>query len=423
MWIKGGRILDAASRTDVFGDIHIEGEKIAGIYPGGTNNAADEIIDAKGLWVIPGLIDMHVHLRDPGYEHKEDLMTGSLAAATGGVSTVLCMANTHPVNDNPSVTNYIVEKAKTIGLVRILPAGAVTMGLAGKKLVDIAAMKRSGIAAVSDDGMPIQDTSVLERALQEAFHCGLPLISHCQDKSLSGHGVMNESALSRELGLEGIPKAAEDAMVKRDVDVAEKIGKPIHITHIATMRSLGIISEAKDRGVGVSCDVTPHHLLLTQESVRGHGTNAKMYPPLRDEADRMALIEGLRTSVIDCIASDHAPHTRQEKALDFKDAPFGMLGLQTLLPAILKIHVDYQIDLLNLLACVTIKPARILGIEGGMLKPGERSDITIVDPNQAWTFNENHIVSKSTNSAFIGTTFPGKVVCSITRGRVIYSAI
>ncbi|HOO38093.1 MAG TPA: dihydroorotase [Deltaproteobacteria bacterium] len=421
MWIKGGTIFDPENNLQETGDVHIQDGLIAGVYPGGSSPQNGDIIDASGLWVLPGLIDMHVHLRDPGFEYKEDLASGSRAAAAGGVTTLACMANTDPVNDNPSVTNYIIEKAKQVSVVRILPVGAVTKGLKGKELAEMGLMKASGIVAVSDDGQPIEDASILRRALEYAATYKLPLISHCQDRNLSASGVMNEGALSSQLGLPGISAASEDVMVSRDIIVSKCTGIPIHITHISTKGSVQLIKQAKEQGVKVTCDVTPHHLLLTEEAVRTYDTNAKMYPPLRGEEDRLALIEALRDSIIDCIATDHAPHARDEKDLDFDLAPFGMIGLQTLLPAIMKVHLDYGIEFIRLLACVTGYPSRILGIEGGSLSVGSRADITLFDPRPTWTFTQEDVVSKSKNSPFIGQEFVGRVVRTIVKGKTVFS--
>lgn len=420
MWIKGGRILDPATNIDALGDVYVEGEKITGIYPGGRSTEDEDIIDAAGLLVIPGLIDMHAHLRDPGFEYKEDIYTGSLAAAAGGITTVIAMANTEPVNDSPAVTEYIMGKAKDVGLVRILPVGAATKGQRGKELAEMGLMKAEGIVGISDDGAPIEDAFMLRKVLEYAATFGLRVISHPEDKSLSGSGVMNEGALSTRLGLLGIPKAAEEVMVARDVIVSEFTRIPIHITHISTKESMDIVKRAKGKGLPISCDVTPHHLLLTEQKVSSYDTNAKMYPPLREEIDRAFLIKGIKESIIDVIATDHAPHARDEKDLDFDLAPFGVIGLQTLLPAIIKLHLENDIDLMKILSCVTINPARILGIEGGTISPGSRADITIVDPNAVWTFTEDMIKSKSKNSPFIGMTFKGKVIYTIINGRIVY---
>ncbi|MBN2298768.1 MAG: dihydroorotase [Deltaproteobacteria bacterium] len=421
MWIKGGLIVDPASNIQEKADLYIKDGIIAGIYPGGSQKSDEMVIDASGLWVLPGLIDMHVHLRDPGYEYKEDISSGSLAAAAGGVTTLACMANTDPVNDNPSVTNYILDKARQVSKVRILPVGAVTKGLKGKELAEMGLMKKAGIVAVSDDGNPIEDSSLLRMALEYASTFGLTVMSHCQDRNMCASGVMNEGALSSLLGLPGIPPISEDIMVARDVLVSQYTGIPIHITHISTQGSVRIIELAKHRGVKVTCDVTPHHLLLTEDRVRTYDTNAKMYPPLRNEADRLSLIAALKGSLIDCIATDHAPHARDEKDLDFDIAPFGMIGLQTLLPSIMKIHLDYGIDFIRLLACVTAHPARIFGIDGGEIKEGSRADITLFDPEAKWIFTEQDVKSKSKNSPFFGQEFTGRVVQTIVQGKTVYS--
>lgn len=420
MWIKGGKIFDTAGGTVQTGDIQVTDGIISGVYPGGDKGRDGETIDAQGLWVLPGLIDMHVHLRDPGYEYKEDIASGSHAAAAGGVTTVVCMPNTDPVNDNPSVTRYIIEKAKAEAVIRILPAGALTKDLKGVELAEMGLMKAAGIVAVTDDGKTVENASMMRRAMEYAATFGLPVITHCQDKALSADGVMNESALSSRLGLAGIPNASEDIIISRDVLIAGYTGLPVHITHISTKKGLDIIRQAKRDGVKVTCDVTPHHLLLTEDRVKGYDTNAKMYPPLRREEDREALIEGLKDGTIDCIATDHAPHARDEKDLDFDLAPFGILGLQTLLPAVMKLHKEYGIDFMGLLERVTIKPARILGIDGGALTAGARADIVLFDPEARWTFTEESILSKSKNSPFIGLELQGRVVETIARGCSVY---
>jgi dihydroorotase len=420
MWIKGGTIFDPVSGTAQAGDIQVRDGLIEGVYPGGKKGG--EAIDAKGLWVLPGLIDMHVHLRDPGYEYKEDIISGSRAAAAGGVTTVVCMPNTDPVNDNPSVTRYIVQKASEQALVRVLPVGALTRELGGVELAEMGLMKEAGIVAVSDDGKSVESAAMMRRAMEYAATFGLPVISHCQDRSLSGEGVMNEGALSSRLGLGGIPSACEDIIVSRDVLLAGYTGIPIHITHLSTKTSLEIVKHARQAGTRVSCDVTPHHLLFTEEKARGYNTNAKMYPPLRTEEDRRALIKGLKSGLIDCIATDHAPHVQDEKDLDFDLAPFGIIGLQTLLPALMVLHREHRLDFMELLKRVTVNPARILGIEGGTLSPGARGDITLFDPGKEWVFDEDAVLSKSKNSPFLGARFTGRVVRTIVGGRTVYQA-
>jgi dihydroorotase len=423
MWIKGGRIIDPANNRDELSDILIQDGIIQKVLPaGGPVPPGVEVLDATGLWVLPGLIDMHAHLRDPGYEYKEDIASGSLAAAAGGITTVVCMANTEPVNDNASVTQYIIQKALRVGLVRVLPVGAMTKGLHGKELSEMGLMKEAGIVGVSDDGRPVENAAIMRSAMEYAATFSLPVISHCEDNNLAGTGVMNESALASELGLAGITPLAEEIMVSRDVLMSQYTGVPVHITHISTKGSLEIIREAKQHGAKVTCDVTPHHLLLTEEGVQTYDANYKMNPPLRSEANRHALIEGLRMNLIDCIATDHAPHAKDEKDLDFDLAPFGIIGFQTLLPSLMKLHLDFDIDFSQILACVTKNPAKILGIDGGKLSPGTRADITIFDPEATWTLTEEMILSKSRNTPFLGWSFTGKVVRTIAEGKTVYSA-
>jgi dihydroorotase len=421
MVIKGGRIIDPANNRDDLADITVRNGRIQEILPPGTAlPSGEEVIDAKGHWVLPGLIDMHAHLREPGYEYKEDITSGSMAAAAGGITTVVCMANTEPVNDNAAVTQYIIRKASSVGLVRVLPVGAITRGLKGKELSEMGLMKQAGIVAVSDDGRPVESAAVMLRALEYADTFSLPVILHCEDRALAAKGVMNEGALSSRLGLAGIPAIAEETMVSRDVLIAQYAGVPVHITHISTRGSLEIIRGAKQQGIRVTCDTTPHHLVLTEDSVRTYDTNYKMNPPLRHEDDRHALVEGIRMNLVDCIATDHAPHARDEKALDFDLAPFGSIGFQTLLPVLMKIHLEHDIDFSQLLACVTKNPAKILGIDGGALGQGSMADITIFDPRPTWTLAEEMILSKSKNSPFLGWTFSGRVVRTMVEGRTVF---
>jgi dihydroorotase len=389
------------------------------VYPVGKKGAG-EAIDAKGLWVLPGLIDMHVHLRDPGYEYKEDIVSGSRAAAAGGVTAMVCMPNTDPVNDNPSVTRYIVQKAAENALVRVLPVGALTRELKGVELAEMGLMKEAGIVAVSDDGKSVESAAMMRRAMEYAATFGLPVISHCQDRGLSGDGVMNEGALSSRLGLGGIPAACEDIVVSRDVLLSGYTGIPIHITHLSTKTGLDLVRQARQTGVKVTCDVTPHHLLFTEEKAMSYDTNAKMYPPLRTEEDRRALVKGLKAGLVDCIATDHAPHVKDEKDLDFDLAPFGIIGLQTLLPSLMILHREHKLDFMDLLKKVTLNPARILGIEGGTLATGARGDITLVDPVKEWVFDGDAVLSKSKNSLFLGVKFTGKVVRTIVAGCTVY---
>jgi dihydroorotase len=423
MLIRRGRIMDPASGADETADLVVDKGRIEEIAPAGRAPAEGrEEVDARGLWVLPGLIDMHAHLREPGYEYKEDIASGTRAASSGGITTVVCMANTEPVNDNPAVTRFMIERAREAGLARVLPAGAITAGLEGKALAEMGLMKLAGIVAVSDDGMPVEDASVLRRALEYADTFGLRVILHCEDKSLSGRGVMNEGPLSSRLGLQGIPAAAEEAMVCRDLAVSRYARVPVHITHVSTMGALGAVEAAKASGSGATCDVTPHHLLLTEDAAAAYDTNFKVNPPLRTEQDRLALVDGLRKGTVDCVATDHAPHAHDEKALDFDLAPFGVIGFQTLLSALMKVHLEYDIPFMRLLACVTANPARILGIDGGALTKGARADVTLFDPGALWTFTEDMILSRSRNSAFLGWRFTGRVIRTILAGETVYQA-
>lgn len=423
MLIRGGRVMDPATMRDEIADIVIEAGRISAVLPQGrAPGGEEEVIDARGLWVLPGLIDMHVHLREPGQEYKEDIASAARAAAAGGVTTVVGMPNTDPVNDNPSVTRAVIERARSVGMVRVLPAGAITKGLEGKRLAEMGLMKRAGIVAVTDDGRPVEDASVLRKALEYASTFSLPVMLHCEDRRLAGKGVMNEGALASRLGLPGIPPVAEETMIARDIAIAAYTRVPVHITHVSTKKGLEIIERAKNDGVRVTCDVTPHHLMFTEDAVRTYDTNFKMNPPLRTQEDAAALIEGLRRGVVDCVATDHAPHAADEKALDFDTAPFGVIGLQTLLPVLFEIHREHGLDFMRLLRTVTANPASVLCIEGGTLSEGSRADLVLFDPEEQWTLTEDTIFSKSKNSPFLGRRFTGKVVLTVFEGRAVFRA-
>lgn len=420
MLIKGGRIIDPASGLDAVGDVLIQDGLIKQVFKGDSGKTDPETIDARGLIVTPGFIDLHVHLREPGQEYKEDIASGTAAAAAGGVTTVVCMANTDPVNDNASTTRYIIEKAAKVSPIRVLPVGAVTKGLKGVELAEMGLMKAAGIVAVSDDGACVQDSGVFRRGLEYAGDLGLVTLTHCQDKGLHAGGAMNESELCSRLGLPGSPAAAEEVMLARDVLVASETGCPVHIGHVSTARGLAIIRQAKAQGAPVSCEATPHHLLLTEQATATYDTNAKMYPPLRREADRLALIEGLRDGTIDAIATDHAPHAYDEKNRDFESAPNGMIGLQALLPSVITLHRDYGLDLSHLIACLTCRPAKLLNLPTGTLAAGAPADLAIFDPSASWTYDASTILSKSKNTPLLGQQLTGKVRYTVCGGRVVY---
>ncbi|GFO61395.1 dihydroorotase [Geomonas silvestris] len=382
-----------------------------------------ETIDATGLVVTPGLIDMHVHLRDPGLEYKEDLATGSRAAAAGGFTSVACMPNTKPVIDNKAVTSYILNKARNEALVNIFPVGAITQGSKGDTLAEMGEMKEAGCVAVSDDGKPVCNSELMRRALEYAKGIGIAVICHSEDLALVGEGVMNEGFVSTELGLKGIPWAAEDIAVARDVYLAEFTGSPVHIAHISTEGSARIIRNAKARGVQVTCETAPHYFTLTDEAVRGYNTNAKMNPPLRGEADRAAMKAALADGTIDAIATDHAPHHLDEKDVEFNLAMNGIVGLETSLPLSLKLVEEGVLDLQQLVAAMSCNPAKILGLDRGTLKPGAVGDVTVIDPNKEWTVVAEKLETKSKNSPFIGWQMKGASAYTIVKGQVVHKGI
>jgi dihydroorotase len=380
--------------------------------------------DARGLLVLPGLVDMHVHLREPGYEYKETIATGSAAALAGGFTSVACMANTNPVNDNAAVTQYILDRAKIVGGVRVHPIGALSVGLAGERLAEIGEMHRAGIVAISDDGQPVMDAGLMRRALEYARMFDLPVIVHEEDRHLADGGCMNEGQMALRLGLLGIPAAAEDVMVARDVALVELTGGKLHVAHLSTRGAVALVRDAKARGLAVTAEVSPHHLFLTEEAVEGYGTNAKMAPPLRTKADVDAVRAGLADGTIDAIASDHAPHSLEEKQVEFDAAPPGVIGIETMLPVTLTHLVEPgSIALGRAIELLSANPARILGLPGGSLAVGAPADVTVFDPGERQRITEDWFLSKSRNSPFIGHTLIGRVRVTIRGGEIVYREV
>lgn len=421
--IKGGRVVDPSQGIDAIMDVLIADGVVLELGTGLSAPEGTETIDATGLIVTPGLIDMHVHLRDPGLEYKEDIATGSRAAAAGGFTSVACMPNTKPVIDNKAVTSYILNKARNEALVNIFPVGAITQGSKGDTLAEMGEMKEAGCVAVSDDGKPVCNSELMRRALEYAKGIGIAVICHSEDLALVGEGVMNEGFVSTELGLKGIPWAAEDIAVARDVYLAEFTGSPVHIAHISTEGSARIIRNAKARGVQVTCETAPHYFTLTDEAVRGYNTNAKMNPPLRGEADRAAMKAALADGTIDAIATDHAPHHLDEKDVEFNLAMNGIVGLETSLPLSLKLVEEGVLDLQQLVAVMSCNPAKILGLDRGTLKPGAVGDVTVIDPNKEWTVVAEKLETKSKNSPFIGWQMKGASAYTIVKGQVVHKGI
>ncbi|RNC69026.1 MAG: dihydroorotase [Desulfuromonadales bacterium] len=418
--IKGGRVIDPSQGIDETLDLLVENGKVKEFGKGISAPAGAETIDAAGMIVTPGLIDMHVHLRDPGLEYKEDIVTGTRAAAVGGFTSVACMPNTKPVNDNKAVTSYIITKARNEGIVNVFPVGSITQGSKGEALAEMGDLKEAGCVAVSDDGRPVTSSELMRRALEYAKGMGIMVISHAEDLSLVGEGVMNEGIVSTELGLKGIPWAAEDAATARDVYLAELTNSPLHIAHVSTKGALRIIRNAKARGVKVTCETAPHYFSLTDDAVRGYNTNAKMNPPLRTADDVAAVKAALADGTIDAIATDHAPHHLDEKDVEFNVALNGIIGLETSLPLSLKLVEEGVLTLPALVEKLACNPAKILGIDRGALKPGSVADITVIDPNAAWTVEAEKLASKSKNSPFIGLEMKGAAVYTIVGGKMVF---
>lgn len=418
--IKGGRLVDPSQNIDEVLDVLIEGGKVKELGKGLSSGKETETIDASGLIVTPGLIDMHVHLRDPGLEYKEDIVTGSRAAAAGGFTSIACMPNTKPVNDNKAVTSYIVNKAAKEALVNVFPVGSITQGSKGEALAEMGELKEAGCVAVSDDGRPVVSSELMRRALEYAKGMGIMVISHSEDLSLVGEGVMNEGFTSTDLGLKGIPWAAEDVAVARDVYLAECANSPIHIAHISTKGSVRIIKNAKARGVQVTCETAPHYFTLTDDAVRGYNTNAKMNPPLREAGDLKAIKAGIKDGAIDVIATDHAPHHLDEKDVEFNVALNGIIGLETSLPLSLRLVDEKVLDIKALVEKMSLNPARILGIDRGSLKAGAVADVTIIDPNREWVVETEQLESKSRNTPFMGQKMKGAAVYTVVGGKVVY---
>ncbi|MDW7739837.1 MAG: dihydroorotase [Bacillota bacterium] len=421
--IKNGRLIDPLQELDGVTDLLLSGGLIEKIADKINPTVDTEIIEAEGLIITPGLIDMHVHLRDPGEEYKEDIISGALAAAAGGFTALAAMANTDPVCDDPSVVRYVMDRARD-AVVKVYPIGAVTRGLNGKELAEMGRMKRAGAVAFSDDGKPVSGGLIMRNALQYASGLDCLIIAHEEDLSIAAGGVMHEGETSSTLGLRGIPSAAEEAMIARDLILLESVGGRIHVAHLSSAGSVELVRQAKEKGLKVTAEVTPHHLLLTDRAVKnsGYSTNTKVNPPLRSELDRQALWEGLFDGTIDAIASDHAPHHPDDKDVEFDFAPFGIAGLETTLSLLLDEAFSGRNKKFNLPLLVeklSTAPARILNIPGGSLKPGCPADVTIIDPLRGMTVNPEKWYSKSMNTPFAGRRLMGAPVYTIVDGRVV----
>jgi dihydroorotase len=422
MLIKGALVVDPAQGLEDIRDLLIDGDKIAALEPPGTIPAEGRrLIEARGLVATPGLIDMHVHLREPGEEYKETILTGARAAVQGGFTAVACMPNTKPVNDTASVTRFILDQAKEAGLARVYPVAAISMGSLGRNLSEYADQKAAGAVAFSDDGQPVASPMLMRRALEYARTFGLPIISHCEDLELRGDGVMHEGRVSLELGLIGIPAAAEEVMIFRDLALAQLTGGRLHIAHVSACGSVAIIRQAKAAGLTVTAETAPHYFHLTEEALRGYDTNAKVNPPLRGAADVAAIKDGLRDGTLDAIACDHAPHSTLEKDVEFGAAAFGLIGLETSLGLCLQLVHDRVLTISQLVAAMSANPARILGVPGGALTVGAPADLTLIDLNREWTVDARTFASKSRNCPFNGWTLKGQAVMTIVGGKIVSS--
>jgi dihydroorotase len=421
--IKNGYIIDPAQGVNTGRSLLIEEGRIVGSSSHGDPIPSDtEVFDATGLIVAPGFIDMHVHLREPGQEYKETIASGTAAAVAGGFTTVCAMPNTSPVNDNAAVTRFVIEQAQRAGFADVLPIGSITKNSEGTELAEMGEMKDAGIVAVSDDGRPVPNAGIMRRAMEYARGFDLPLIDHCEDKSLARGGTMHEGHWSIVLGMGGLPAAAEEVDAIRDCALAELTGARMHLAHVSTRGALQAVRRAKNNGLALTCEVAPHHWTLTDEAVQDYDTNTKMSPPLRSRDHLDAILEGIRDGTVDAIASDHAPHHADEKELEFDQAPFGIVGLETSIGLALDRLVNEGIiSLERLVELCSTNPARILKLQDrGTLVTGARADVTIVDPVMAWTFDASRSKSKSRNTPFNGYRFRGGVVATLVAGRLLH---
>jgi dihydroorotase len=419
--LKGGHVVDPARGVNGPADVLIDHGQIAAVGKGLPADGA-RVIDIPDGWIVaPGLIDMHVHLREPGQEQKETIATGTAAALAGGFTAVACMPNTDPVNDHAAVTELILRKAREAAQARVYPIGAVSRGSKGEQLADIAELRRAGCVAISDDGRPVATALLMRRALEYAGMFGMPVIDHCEDPSLKADGVAHEGYNASRLGLRGIPAAAEELMVERDVTLAGVAQGRVHIAHISVRGSLRAVRDGKARGIGVTCEVTPHHFVLTDDVLAGYDSNVKMNPPLREAADRDALIEGLADGSIDVIATDHAPHHYDEKLVEFDRAPFGIVGLETAVPLTFDrlVHAG-RINVTRMIELLSVNPARILNVPGGSLAEGSPADVTLLVPDLKTTVSAAALLSKSKNTPFDGWSLRGGVGATIVGGQILY---
>jgi dihydroorotase len=422
--LKNGRVIDPANGRDGAFDVLIEDGKISRVEPNLAVEGADVFEVARGWIVAPGLIDAHVHLREPGQEHKETVATGAASAVAGGFTAVACMPNTEPINDHAGITQFILKKAAEAQLARVYPIGAVSLGSKGEQLAELGEQKTAGCVAFTDDGRPVATALLMRRALEYAGMLGLPIINHCEDPSLKGDGVAHEGYHASALGLRGIPGVAESLMVERDISLAELTNGHVHVAHMSARQSLRAVRAGKERGVRVTCEVAPHHFTLTDAALEApvkYDTNLKMNPPLREEADRDAMLEGIAEGTVDLIATDHAPHHADEKMLEFDRAPFGIVGLETAVPIVFDrlVHAG-RITLGRMIELLSVNPARLFGVPGGSLAPGAAADVTVLAPDVRTTVRASALKSKSKNTPFDGWELRGGVAATIVGGRIVY---
>jgi dihydroorotase len=424
--LKGGRVVDPAAGRDGSYDVLVEDGVIRAVD---RNLPADgaEVFEVEPGWlVVPGLIDIHVHLREPGQEHKETVATGTGSAVAGGFTAVACMPNTEPINDHAGITEFILKKAAEAGLARVYPIGAVSLGSNGTQLAELGEQRAAGCVAFTDDGRPVATALLMRRALEYAGMLGVPIVDHCEDPTLKGDGVAHEGYQASALGLRGIPGAAESLMVERDISLAELTGGHVHVAHMSARQSLRAVRQGKARGVHVTCEVAPHHFVLTDEALASpvpYDTNVKMNPPLREAADRDAMLEGIADGTVDVIATDHAPHHADEKMVEFDRAPFGIVGLETCVPLVLDrlVHAG-RISVTRMVELLSVNPARVMNLPGGTLAVGAPADVTVLDPDRAVTISAAALRSRSKNTPFDGWQLRGGVVATLVGGRVVYQA-
>lgn len=418
--IRGARILDPSQGLDQEGDLLVEGGRIAALDREIPVEEGVQVIEARGCWLLPGLVDMHVHLREPGEEWKEDLESGLRAAVAGGFTAVACMPNTRPPNDSPEVTRYILDRAREVGRARVYPVACISRGQEGRELAPFGELREAGAVAVSDDGRPVADSGLMRLALEYARSFDLTVISHAEDPGLSAGGQVNEGPVSARLGVKGIPAEAEAVAVFREVALAALVGYPVHIAHVSTAAAVEILRRARESGLPVTAETAPHYFTLTEEAVLDYNTLAKVNPPLRSEDDRLAIREALSEGLIQVIATDHAPHSPLEKEVEFPAAAFGMIGLETAVPLTLNLVREGVITPLRMAELLSTNPARILGVPGGTLKPGSPADLTLIDPDRVWVVTEEELHSKNKNTPFLGREMRGRAVLTVVGGRIVW---